>query len=90
MLQIWAPSNWRIRIPFSGQDRQITHEDIIKNDPTWRRPMTLPIIDYDVTTSEELNEEDNEDIEEIVGNIVEEENSKKIAGKMTCTMKKKG
>lgn len=36
----------------------------------------MPIIDYNVTTSEELNEEDNEDIEEIVENIVEEENNR--------------
>lgn len=54
-LQIWAQSNWKIRIPFSSQGRRITHEDIIENDPTQRQPTAYPLIDYDVTTSEELN-----------------------------------
>lgn len=59
-LQIWVPNNWKIRIPFSCQGRRITHKDIIESDPTQRQPTGYPIIDYDVTTSEELNELENE------------------------------
>lgn len=71
-LQIWAPSNWKIRIPFSGQGRRIVQEDIIEGDPTHRNPTTIPVIDYDLSTSEEdedlvnndedENEMDDEDI----------------------------
>lgn len=46
-LQIWAPSNWKIRIPFSGQRRRPIHEVVIEEDPV----PAISVIDYDVTTS---------------------------------------
>lgn len=57
ILQIWAPSK-KIRILFSSQGKRIIQDDIIENDPTLRLWMTFPIINYDVTTSEEMNEEE--------------------------------
>lgn len=68
-LQIWAPSNWKIWIPFSSQGRRLSHEDIIEGDPGHRNPTTIPIIDYDLTTSEGdddqvYEDEENEIIDE--------------------------
>lgn len=56
ILQIWVPSK-KIRILFSSQGKRITQDDIIENDPTLRLWMTFQIIDYDVTTTEKMNEE---------------------------------
>lgn len=57
ILQIWVPSK-KIRILFSSQGKRITQDDIIENDPTLRLWMTFQIINYDVTTSEKMNEEE--------------------------------
>lgn len=59
-MQIWAPSNWKIRIPFSRQGNKIICEDMVEGDPGRRNPTTSPIIDYGLDTSEEEEEEENE------------------------------
>lgn len=35
-MQIWGPSNWKIRYPFSGEGNSITPHDIAEGDPRWR------------------------------------------------------
>lgn len=67
-LQIWIPSNWKMRIPFAGQGTRIVSEDIVEGGLVYRLSTRLPIIDYDITTREELddNQESNnaENLEE--------------------------
>lgn len=65
-LQIWGPSNWKIRCPFAGEGHQIVQEDVVEGNPRWRYPRAVynPVyINYhqdDLSTSEEIeNEEQN-------------------------------
>lgn len=56
-------SNWKIRIPLSGQGHKIIHEDVVEGDLARRNPIAFPIIDYDLTTSEKeenLDEAEND------------------------------
>lgn len=48
-----------MRILFFGQGTRIINEDIIEGDPTHRLPTRLPILDEDITTSEEQDDYDN-------------------------------
>lgn len=67
-LQIWAPINWKIRIPFSGQGGRLIHKDIMKEDPVHRNPIVILAIDYNVITSEDEDQvyEDNDEEDKMI------------------------
>lgn len=51
-----------MRIPFVGKGLNIRQEDIQEGDLTYRLPTRLPIIDYDITNSEEMEEKEIQEI----------------------------
>lgn len=70
-LQIWVPSNWKMRLPFLGCGLTVKAEDIMERNPEVRLPIRIPIIDFDVTTSEEMDDQDDntnndQDAEDVV------------------------
>lgn len=56
-IQIWVPSNWKMRIPFSGKGCNTRCEDIMEGDPEFRLPTRVPILDFDVGTNEEMDDD---------------------------------
>lgn len=58
-IQIWVPSNWKMRLPFAGHSLKIRAEDIMERNPELRLPVRILILDFDPTTSEEMENEDN-------------------------------
>lgn len=72
-MQIWGPSNWKIRCPFSGEGHTITPHDIAEGNPRWRYPRTFHqvYINYHqddqadiLNTDEELEENEEQNIGE--------------------------
>lgn len=55
------------RTPFFG-GHKLVQEDVVEGDLWWRNPIAFPVIDEDVTTSEELNEEENHEDDEAINN----------------------
>lgn len=70
-IQIWVPSNWKMRLPFAGKGLTVRAEDIMERDPEGRLPIRLPIIDYDVTTSEELSDDNDRNVDQDADVVVQ-------------------
>lgn len=70
-LQIWAPSNQKIRIPFSGLGKRFIPEDIYEGNPTHKGRTSLPIIDYDISSEDE--DEEPAQYNEDEGDMIDDE-----------------
>lgn len=71
-IQIWGPSNWKIRVTFDGEEHTIREEDVFEKNPCERDPRVFRYYDY--KAMEDNNEEENngDNIEE--DELYQEEN----------------
>lgn len=62
-IQIYGPSNWKIRVPFDGEEHTLRNEDIFEDYPRRRNQM---IFNHDYSrrvleANEELDEDESDD-----------------------------